>query len=784
MITRLVFATAFLLGVAAVVTMGLNFIDADALALTVTVVIGTVYAIGAVELLQFRRATANLGQALADLSEETAARFKALDEWLIRLPLSLQHPVRRRVEGERAALPAPVLTPYLVSLLVMLGLLGTFVGLVETLKGVVVALEGSSDLDAIRRALTAPMGGLELAFGTSVAGVAASAMLGLMSILSRRERMVTVRALDDKAAGVLRRFSLAYRQQETLEALRSQSRDLPEVADRLASLADSLERMGDRLGDRLTENQSGFHDAVKDMYGELAVSVNRSLSDSVARTDEVLAQSGRLVGESIQPVVRQTMADISAEIGQSVRDTHRRLNETVAAQLRTLSEDFARTSGEVARAWQDGVAAHGQSSDALVGDMRAALVGFQEAFAGTSERLLEALRRTTTEWSERQEAADQSRLAGWTDALRQAREQGDEALERTAGGILDELRAAAAAQRESMQGVSRDMTAVAGELSVRLRESGDQAAARQSEAAAALDASARSVAQAAQAESARLLAEMQALLQASVSLVESRQEAEQTWREGQEQRLERLTAALREELSALRDAEDRRGQAAVQRLADLEATAATHLTGLGQALEQPMSRLIETASETPRAAAEVIGQLSKEISNNIERDNRLLEERGRLMAELDGLSASLARSTAEQAAAIDDLVRDAGERLSAVGERFSAQVGDEFAKVAGVADQFALSAADIASLGEAFKLAVEQYGESNGKLIESLARIEQGLENAGARSDQQLGYYVAQAREVIDYSVLTQKEIFDELRRLKLNGAQAHDAAPDGAGVS
>ncbi len=163
--TRLIFTLAFVLGAAAVVTMGANFLHSNALALSVTGVIGGVYVIGAVELVQFRRATATLSRSLAGLDAEAAGRLVALDEWLIKLHASLQHPVRRRVEGERIGLPAPVLTPYLVSLLVMLGLLGTFVGLVETLKGVVVALEGSSELESIRQALTAPMSGLGLAFG-------------------------------------------------------------------------------------------------------------------------------------------------------------------------------------------------------------------------------------------------------------------------------------------------------------------------------------------------------------------------------------------------------------------------------------------------------------------------------------------------------------------------------------------------------------------------------------------------------------------------------------------
>src|SRR3546814_6010884 len=83
----------------------------------------------------------------------------------------------------------PVLTPYLVGLLVLLGMLGTFLGMVATLRGTGLALESSTDLAAIRASLAAPVQGLGFAFGTSVAGVATSAMLGLLSALCTRDRV-------------------------------------------------------------------------------------------------------------------------------------------------------------------------------------------------------------------------------------------------------------------------------------------------------------------------------------------------------------------------------------------------------------------------------------------------------------------------------------------------------------------------------------------------------------------------------------------------------------------
>ena len=76
----------------------------------------------------------------------------------------------------------------------------------------------------------------------------------------------------------------------------------------------------------------------------------------------------------------------------------------------------------------------------------------------------------------------------------------------------------------------------------------------------------------------------------------------------------------------------------------------------------------------------------------------------------------------------------------------------------------AAGSADIASLGEAFGHAVAVYGQSNEKLLGQLERIEGALGRSLARSDEQLAYYVTQARELIDLSIASQQRILDELQ--------------------
>ena len=57
-------------------------------------------------------------------------------------------------------------------------------------------------------------------------------------------------------------------------------------------------------------------------------------------------------------------------------------------------------------------------------------------------------------------------------------------------------------------------------------------------------------------------------------------------------------------------------------------------------------------------------------------------------------------------------------------------------------------------------------GEANEKLIASLQRIEAAMDQSAARSDEQLAYYVAQAREIIDLSLMSQEKVVAELRQL------------------
>ncbi len=660
------------------------FREANPVALVVTVAIGGVFCLGVVELVKYRYATATIVRSLSNADESVVD----VEEWLNLLDASLRNAVRLRIQGERAGLPAPVLTPYLVGLLVMLGLLGTFAGMVDTLKGAVLALEGATDLAAIRAGLAAPIQGLGMAFGTSVAGVATSAMLGLMSALSRRDRMLATRSLDTVAATVFKRFSRADNQQRALDTLQVQTGELPAVASRLDAVAHRLER----LEATLVANQERLHASVSEVFKELAISMDATHKQS-------LEENARLACESIQPVVKGAMASVAEE----TKAVQRHLEEAAREHFRQVSEQLAETSEQTNQSFQSAMAEQNRTNDLLAGQMRATLEEFKAKF----EQLAASM---------------------------------GESLEQTAGALASQWRQT---QSDSKK--------------------------RQEETAASLKNAMAGIVEDVRAASGRLTDHMGELLASSEDLVRTRIDTESRWLEGHGQRMEDLARTVKTELVALRDDEQQRGRAAVERLENLEAVLAGHLTTLGQSLEAPMARLIETASEAPRAAAQVIEHLRSEESKRMENEAGRLEEQKRVLEQIDALSRSLAKASVDQHAAVEELTASARQMLEGAAARFDERIGAGADRFSAVAETFAASAVDMASLGDSFGVAVALFGQCNEQMVENLGRIEESFEKAAERSDEQLGYYVAQARDVIDHCMLSQKEIVDDLQKLYRN---------------
>jgi Domain of unknown function (DUF802) len=696
------------LGALAVAWVGVGFASSNPLALAVTLVIGAIYGFGTWELRQFHQTTQSLSAALADLNTPPLV----LGDWLNRLPVGLQNPVRLRVEGESLGLPGPALTPYLVGLLVMLGMLGTFLGMVVTLNGAVFALEATTDLQAIRTAFASPIKGLGLAFGTSVAGVASSAVLGLLATLCRRERQHASQWLDTKIATVLRDHSLTHQRQATFTALQQQAQALPALAEQMQAMMAQMQFQHQALNTQLLQQQERFHQEAAQAYQQLAQSVDQTLQRS-------LTHSMQLLGERLHPMVQSTMDGLARESTQ----WQQRVLDATQAQLHTMANH-----------WHQGLATQEQAHLGLVGHVQQTLQAFADSFDQRAHGLIETVGHTYTRLHTEHATQERQQWQDWTASL-----------DHMASTLTREWQQSASQQLAQQQHVNETLHQTAQHIGTQLQTSTGQT-----------------------------LADLARLMAASEALAQSRIDTETRWLQQHGERMDQWTTVLRTELATLRDDEAQRGAAAVERLGELQAAVASHLTTLGAALEGPITRLVQTTAEVPQAAAELIGQLRQEMSNSLVRDNALLEERSRTLTTLHQLLDTIQHASTEQRAVIDALVASAAATLNQASDQFAHRMEAEADKLTGMAQQLTHSSADItssavdvSSLSEALGVAVRSFHDANEQLITHLQRIEGALNQSMARSDEQLAYYVAQAREIIDLSVTSQKEVVDELRQLR-----------------
>ena len=103
---------------------------------------------------------------------------------------------------------------YMTGLLVFLGLLGTFWGLIETVGSVGKVIDGlkvggdaGSLFDTLKEGLAAPLGGMGISFSSSLFGLAGSLILGFLDLQSSQAQNRFYTDLEDWLASTVREYA-------------------------------------------------------------------------------------------------------------------------------------------------------------------------------------------------------------------------------------------------------------------------------------------------------------------------------------------------------------------------------------------------------------------------------------------------------------------------------------------------------------------------------------------------------------------------------------------------
>lgn len=252
------------------------------------------------------------------------------------------------------------LSRYLIGLLIFLGLLGTFWGLLETVSavsGVITSLSGSTDattlFNDLQAGLRAPLGGMGTAFGTSLFGLAGSLVVGFLDLQSGQAQNRFFNDLEEWLSGLTRlggsgpsgdgdQSVPAYIQallEQTADNLENFQRTVEKAEQGRQSANAALVTLGERLGQltdqmrtqqqnitRIAETQAAIGPPIE----RLVETLLRQQQQAATGDDDGMRTALRGIETLLARLVDETQAG-RMQFTQEIRNEFRLLARTIAA---------------------------------------------------------------------------------------------------------------------------------------------------------------------------------------------------------------------------------------------------------------------------------------------------------------------------------------------------------------------------------------------------------------------------------------------------------------------
>jgi hypothetical protein len=216
---------------------------------------------------------------------------------------------------------------YQIGLLIFLGLLGTFWGLLETIGSVGQVINeltiGEGDLvsvfDDLKAGLAAPMSGMGTAFGSSLFGLAGSLILGFLDLQANQAQNTFYNDMEEWLSGLTRLSggeSMQFGGEVNVPAY---------VQAMLEQTAENLESL-QRTVARSEENQATVHSGLVSLTERLS-----ALGDQIATEQALLA---RLISsqEELRPVLAR-LAEAEGGFDEATRNHVRNMDVYLARLL-------------------------------------------------------------------------------------------------------------------------------------------------------------------------------------------------------------------------------------------------------------------------------------------------------------------------------------------------------------------------------------------------------------------------------------------------------------------
>lgn len=225
-----------------------------------------------------------------------------------------------------------VMARYFIGACVMLGLLGSFLGLLKTVGGAYSAIESVSNSTQLLANLHSPLSGMSLAFSTSIVGIIASLSLGFAFIFLNRRQMTFLADLEEFTQTALipgLSTSSGKRIEDLLErlvkieentgAFVSMRTEIGSEAKRLISSVDGYySRLSDSILERMESSMLSLGNNISDSFSSLSDSTSLSIKSLNSSVDS----SVKDMTSNLQSGLKEFLENLSTRGQQGIKEAH------------------------------------------------------------------------------------------------------------------------------------------------------------------------------------------------------------------------------------------------------------------------------------------------------------------------------------------------------------------------------------------------------------------------------------------------------------------------------
>jgi len=230
---------------------------------------------------------------------------------------------------------------YFIGTSLMIGLLGTFTGLlvsIDEMGKIILSLSGDIDLGKVIRDFAGPLGGMATGFGSSLFGVVSAIILGLMGYILNKNQEALIEGVEDWLKGRIidsggasvSAPAIAGEQGEQLPEQRSSFMDV--FIDNISALSKEMAKIA-QTNERLHTITIASVQQARDEH-EMSYDLFTSINDNLQNIDT----NSAIQSEKLASLLTSLDAKIEAQLTILQSDDNKEKLESIRGEIQSLSE--------------------------------------------------------------------------------------------------------------------------------------------------------------------------------------------------------------------------------------------------------------------------------------------------------------------------------------------------------------------------------------------------------------------------------------------------------------